>query len=156
MGRRHGPVLLPLISRGAAGPELAESVGSRGDGGGPRFWLRRGVDGFRVDASAVLIEDDLLRDDPPDPAATHETPPPQRQTRIFTDDRREAMTCLEEIRQIVDEFPDRVLAGEVQGKPIGSDTSTGRSAPGFIYRSTMCCWIVRGRPCLCKRTSTPI
>jgi alpha-glucosidase len=28
-----------------------------------RFWLRRGVDGFRVDASAVLIEDDLLRDE---------------------------------------------------------------------------------------------
>lgn len=30
-----------------------------------RFWLERGVDGFRVDASAVLIEDALLRDDPP-------------------------------------------------------------------------------------------
>jgi alpha-glucosidase len=26
-----------------------------------RFWLRRGVDGFRIDASAVLAEDDLLR-----------------------------------------------------------------------------------------------
>lgn len=81
-----------------------------------RFWLRRGVDGFRIDASAVLIEDDLLRDDPPEPAATHETPPPQRQKRVFTDDRREAMGCLEDIRQIVDEFPDRILAGEVQGK----------------------------------------
>jgi alpha-glucosidase len=81
-----------------------------------RFWLRRGVDGFRVDASAVLIEDELLRDDPPDPKATSDTPPPQRLKRIFTDDRRESMKCLEEIRQVVDEFPDRVLAGEVQGK----------------------------------------
>ena len=81
-----------------------------------RFWLRRGIDGFRVDASAVLIEDDLLRDDPPDPVATSKTPPPQRLKRVFTDDRRESMTCLEEIRRIVDEFPDRVLAGEVQGK----------------------------------------
>ena len=131
MGRRHGPVLLPLISRGAAGPELAESVGSRGDGGGPRFWLRHGVDGFRVDASAVLIEDDLLRDDPPDPAATHETPPPQRQKRIFTDDRREAMTCLEEIRQIVDELPDRVLAGEVQGKTDRIGHFYGEERPRF-------------------------
>ena len=34
-----------------------------------RFWMRRGVDGFRVDASAVLAEDDLLRDDPPNPDA---------------------------------------------------------------------------------------
>jgi alpha-glucosidase len=74
------------------------------------------VDGFRVDASAVLIEDDLLRDDPPNPAATSRTPPPQRLKRIFTDDRPECMKCLEDIRQVLDEFPDRVLAGEVQGK----------------------------------------
>lgn len=26
-----------------------------------RFWLDRGVDGFRVDASVVLIKDELLR-----------------------------------------------------------------------------------------------
>jgi alpha-glucosidase len=41
-----------------------------------RFWLRRGVDGFRVDASAVLIEDDLLRDDPPDPRYDPKTSSP--------------------------------------------------------------------------------
>jgi alpha-glucosidase len=81
-----------------------------------RFWLRRGVDGFRVDASAVLIEDALLRDDPVNPAADINTPPPQRLTRIFTDDRPESMACLEELRRVVDEFDDRVLAGEVQGK----------------------------------------
>jgi alpha-glucosidase len=82
-----------------------------------RFWLRRGVDGFRVDASAVLIEDDLLRDDPPDPHYDPEiTPPPQRLRRIFTDDRPECMECLEELRAVLDEFPDRALAGEVQGK----------------------------------------
>ena len=34
-----------------------------------RFWLRRGVDGFRIDAAAVLAEDALLRDDPPNPTA---------------------------------------------------------------------------------------
>ena len=81
-----------------------------------RFWLRRGVDGFRVDASAVLIEDDLLRDDPCDPEAGPDTPPPQRLKRIFTDDRAESMECLEELRAVIDEFDDRVLAGEVQGK----------------------------------------
>jgi alpha-glucosidase len=81
-----------------------------------RFWLRRGVDGFRVDASAVLIEDHLLRDDPPDPDCNENTPPPQRLKHIFTDDRPESMECLEEMRQVIDEFDDRVLAGEVQGK----------------------------------------
>ncbi len=80
-----------------------------------RFWLRRGVDGFRMDASAVLIEDDLLRDDPPDPEADAETPPPSRLKRAFTDDRPESMLCIEHLRAVVDEFPDRVFAGEVQG-----------------------------------------
>jgi alpha-glucosidase len=81
-----------------------------------RFWLRRGVDGFRVDAGAVLLEDELLRDDPPDPEATKETPPPQRLKRLFTDDLPQTMACLEELRAVIDEFDDRVLAGEVQSK----------------------------------------
>src|SRR3954453_8415557 len=48
-----------------------------------RFWMPRGVDGFRFDASAVLAEDALLRDDPVDPDADDSTPPPQRLRRGF-------------------------------------------------------------------------
>ncbi|MBV9969181.1 MAG: DUF3459 domain-containing protein, partial [Xanthobacteraceae bacterium] len=81
-----------------------------------RFWLKRGVDGFRMDASAVLAEDVLLRDDPPDPSASDRTPPPQRLRRVFTDDRPESMIYIEQLRSVVDEFPDRMLCGEVQGK----------------------------------------
>src|SRR3954470_14796447 len=81
-----------------------------------RFWLNRGVDGFRFDASAVLIKDDMLRDNPPDPEAGEDKPPPQRFTPVFTDDRPEAMGCIEQIRAVLDEFEDKVLAGEVQGK----------------------------------------
>ncbi|MDB5519517.1 MAG: Maltodextrin glucosidase [Tardiphaga sp.] len=81
-----------------------------------RFWLRRGVDGFRVDASAVLIKDALLRDNPSNPDYDETMPPPQRLTPVFSDDRPEAMQCIEEMRRVIDEFDDRVLAGEVQGK----------------------------------------
>jgi alpha-glucosidase len=81
-----------------------------------RFWLERGVDGFRVDASAVLIKDELLRDNPPNADADDKTPPPQRNVPVFTDDRPEAMGCIEMMRQVLDEFDDRVLCGEVQGK----------------------------------------
>jgi len=81
-----------------------------------RFWLRRGVDGFRVDACAVLAEDELLRDDPPNPEYDESVPPPQRLQRIFTDDRRETMRYLEHLRAVVNEFDNRVLCGEVQGK----------------------------------------
>ena len=86
-----------------------------------RFWLHRGVDGFRVDASGVLIEDELLRDDPPDPSATEQTPPPERQRRVFTDTRPEVFDCLAEMRAVLEGFPDRLLAGE-------ADTSTDRVA----------------------------
>jgi alpha-glucosidase len=81
-----------------------------------RFWMKRGVDGFRVDASAVLAEDALLRDDPIDPEADETTPPPQRLTRIFSDDRPESLHYLAEIRSVMDEFDQRLLCGEVQGK----------------------------------------
>jgi alpha-glucosidase len=80
-----------------------------------RFWLKRGVDGFRVDASAVLAEDSLLRDDPPNPDFNERMPPPERLKRVFTDARPETMQYIEEMRSVIDEFPDRVLVGEVQG-----------------------------------------
>ncbi|RVG14649.1 alpha-amylase family glycosyl hydrolase [Sinorhizobium meliloti] len=80
-----------------------------------RFWLRRGVDGFRVDASAVLAEDPLLRDEPPNPDFDSKTPPPERFKRVFTDVRPETMSYIEEMRAMIEEFPDRALLGEVQG-----------------------------------------
>lgn len=80
-----------------------------------RFWMRRGVDGFRVDASAVLAEDSLLRDDPPNPDYGENTPPPERLTRVFTDDRPESLDYISQLRRTADEFPGRVMVGEVQG-----------------------------------------
>ena len=78
-----------------------------------RFWLRRGVDGFRVDAAAVLAEDELLRDDPPNPDRSDKAPPPQRFKRVYSDDRPETLGYMEEIRSVADEFPGSVLLAEV-------------------------------------------
>lgn len=81
-----------------------------------RFWLDKGVDGFRVDASAVLIKDVLLRDNPVDTKSSEKTPPPQHLVPVFTDDRPETMHCIEFLRSVIDEYEDKVLCGEVQGK----------------------------------------
>jgi alpha-glucosidase len=94
-----------------------------------RFWLDRGVDGFRVDASAVLIKDDLLRDNPPNREADDETPPPQANIPVFTDDRPEAMDCIEYIREVLDEYDARLLCGEVQGKTDRIGHFYGNSKP---------------------------
>jgi alpha-glucosidase len=79
-----------------------------------RFWMHRGVDGFRIDAAAVLAEDALLRDDPPNPKAREQDlPPPERNERVNTNYRPEVLDWLAELRAVVDEFPARVLLGEV-------------------------------------------
>lgn len=82
-----------------------------------RFWLNRGVDGFRIDAAAVLAEDALLRDEPPNPNYNDETPPPERFKRIYTDSRPEVLEWLADLRKVVDEYSDRVLLGEVDTAP---------------------------------------
>ncbi|TGE00100.1 alpha-amylase family glycosyl hydrolase [Methylobacterium nonmethylotrophicum] len=82
-----------------------------------RFWLRRGVDGFRVDAAAVLAEDAVLRDEPPNPDVDGDTPPPERFRRTRTDSQPVGLDYLAELRQVVEEFPDRVLLGEVDTAP---------------------------------------
>ncbi|VTU37365.1 Oligo-1,6-glucosidase [Variovorax sp. PBL-H6] len=85
-----------------------------------RTWLRRGVDGFRIDAAAVLAEDRYLRNDPPNPEAD-KAPPPERYKRVYTNYRPEVLDWLAELRQAVEPFGDRVLLGEV-------DTSGDRIA----------------------------
>lgn len=78
-----------------------------------RFWLRRGVDGFRVDAVTNLVEDDLLRDDPPNPDFRRGMSPDTKFRRVFTKDRPETHEFIGGMRDVLDEFPDRVLIGEV-------------------------------------------
>jgi len=78
-----------------------------------RFWLRKGVDGFRVDVIWHLIKDDQLRDNPLNAAFREGMPPNQRLTPLYTTDRPEIHDVVAEMRQVVDEFRDRVLIGEI-------------------------------------------
>ena len=64
---RPGSTTCTVSSR-AAGSQLAKSGRARGDVRRLRFWLDRGVDGFRIDVIWLLIKDDKFRDNPPNPA----------------------------------------------------------------------------------------
>ena len=77
-----------------------------------RFWLDRGVDGFRIDAAADLLEDDLLREEPREDDAAHDSPPTWKD-HIFSTDRPGTIEVLSEFRSVLDHYPDRVLLGEV-------------------------------------------
>jgi alpha-glucosidase len=77
-----------------------------------RFWLDRGVDGFRVDALTAIVKDAELRDDPP---ATGSFPLPLigefgQLDHVYSSNRPEAVEALAELRAAAG---DVLLVGEV-------------------------------------------
>jgi len=78
-----------------------------------RFWLDRGVDGFRVDAIHHLFEDPGLRDNPPNPDWRPGMPPARRVVRARTMDQPEVHDAVAAMRRVADAYPgDRLLIGE--------------------------------------------
>jgi alpha-glucosidase len=78
-----------------------------------RFWLRRGVDGFRVDVMWMLIKDDQFRDDPPNLAWHPGLPSHDQLLPVYTTDRPEVHQVVAGMRAVVNEFDGRVLIGEL-------------------------------------------
>ena len=70
-----------------------------------RFWMGRGVDGLRVDMIDFLLKDGALRGEP-DPNYAF----PMAKYHL---NRPETLDLLLELRAVNDEFPDRVLIGEI-------------------------------------------
>jgi alpha-glucosidase len=78
-----------------------------------RFWLRKGVDGFRVDVIWHLIKDVAFRDNPPNPDFREGRPPHQKVLPLYSTDQAEVHEVIAEMRRVVDEFDSRVLIGEI-------------------------------------------
>jgi len=81
-----------------------------------RFWLDRGVDGFRVDAVLPVIKDLEFRDNPAlaGPALGKDIGAAGRQQRLYNSNRPELHGLLREWRALLDSYPgDRMMVGEV-------------------------------------------
>jgi alpha-glucosidase len=78
-----------------------------------RFWLRKGVDGFRVDVIWHLIKDAEFRDNPPNPHYREGRPPHEKILTQYSTDQPEVQEVVAEMRRVIDEFSDRVLIGEI-------------------------------------------
>ncbi|HEX2288152.1 MAG TPA: alpha-amylase family glycosyl hydrolase, partial [Gaiellaceae bacterium] len=77
------------------------------------FWLSRGVDGFRVDVLWLLGKDREFRDNPPNRDWHEGLPAWTRLQRVYSEDRAESHERARLLRAVVDEFPDRLMIGEV-------------------------------------------
>ena len=77
-----------------------------------RFWLERGVDGFRMDVIWLLIKDKEFRKNPSNPD-WHGGDSMGSVLPKYTANQPETMTIVREMRALLDEYPERVLIGEI-------------------------------------------
>ncbi len=79
-----------------------------------RFWLDRGVDGFRIDVLWHMVKADGLPDNPPNPAWRDGMADMARVLQTHSTDQPEAHAIAAELREVADSYPgDRVLIGEI-------------------------------------------
>ena len=82
-----------------------------------RFWLERGVDGFRLDTVNYYFHDKALRNNPPKPGDS----PASMQRHIYNVCQPENLQFLARIRELLDAYPGSFVVGE-----IGSDDNIAR------------------------------
>jgi alpha-glucosidase len=95
-----------------------------------RFWLRKGVDGFRVDVIWHLIKDAEFRDNPPNPDFREGRPPHQKILPLYSNDQPEVHDVIAQMRRVIDEFDSRVLIGEIYLPPKRLVTYYGKDLGG--------------------------
>ena len=78
-----------------------------------RFWLDKGVDGFRVDVIWHMVKDDLFRDNPPNPDFKEGKPDYTRYLTAYSEDQPLVHDIIAEMRKLMDSYGERVLIGEI-------------------------------------------
>lgn len=81
--------------------------------GALRFWLNKGVDGFRVDVIWHLIKDEHFRNNPPNPDWEPGHPEIERFLQVYSADQPHVHEVIAELRTVIDEYEDRLLIGEI-------------------------------------------
>jgi alpha-glucosidase len=80
-----------------------------------RFWMRRGIDGFRIDVMGGVMKDPLWRDNPPNPRYAPGMVAREQQIWKYNRNYPDVFEAVRGIRSVLDEFPGRVAVGEVFG-----------------------------------------
>ncbi len=80
-----------------------------------RFWLERGVDGFRLDTVNYYFHDIELRNNPPRPAGSNALGDDtyEMQEHLYDKTRPENIAFLQRLRALTDQYGDRAMVGEV-------------------------------------------
>ncbi len=113
-----------------------------------RFWLDKGVDGYRLDIINAIFEDESLQNNPFTwryfPSEDYSTS--FFQNRIYTMNHPDTFAFVKELRSVVDEYtdPERILVGEIAAslevlRRYYGDTTAGKKTNGlhltFLFQS---------------------
>ena len=102
-----------------------------------RFWLERGVDGFRLDTVNKYVHDRRLRDNPPAPEGMRLTVdagnPVSRQVPLYNINRPENLVFVERLRALLDEYPGTTTVGEIGNRVLEGPELAQYTAPGRLH-----------------------
>lgn len=105
-----------------------------------RFWLDKGVDGFRLDALNFAMHDPLLRDNPPNLEAKNLTRPHDFQLHIYNQSHPDIIKFIERLAALINQYDGRFTVAEVGGANAEAEMrsfiegeSRLRTAYGFTY-----------------------
>ena len=108
-----------------------------------RFWLQRGVDGFRLDTINFYFADEKLRDNPALPPEDRNdlvapaVNPYNWQNHIYDKNRPENIAFLKRFRALLDEYPGAAAVGEVgdaqRGIEIQAEYTSGNDKIHMCY-----------------------
>jgi glycosidase len=88
-----------------------------------KFWLEKGVDGFRLDVINFLKVSDKFQDNPYDPDK-------QEQIHLYDQNQEGILTVIAEIAEFVHQYPGKFLVGEIGSEDI--DILKEYSGPGKL------------------------
>jgi len=108
-----------------------------------RFWLDKGVDGFRLDAINFCFHDARLRDNPPKPKERRQgrgfasDNPYAFQYHYYNNTQPENLRFLEELRALFDQYPGTASLGEISSEDslatMAEYTSGNRLHMGYSF-----------------------
>jgi len=90
-----------------------------------RFWLERGVDGYRLDTINFYTHDKLLRDNPALPPEHRNATiapsvnPYNHQQHLYSKNQPENLDFLRRFRNLLNQYPDKAAVGEVGDAQLG-------------------------------------